>query len=124
MVCRDGHGYPSGACDFAMKPLSRQPCTGNDLDCSEKAEAREKKTASSAPSNGDSATTGWMKLDSGILKPPPASLQEEVGITSSPDSEARKAEDLPVMNATGEVAPTAAAAPAFETTTVVPNEPT
>ena len=58
VICRDGSGYPSTACDFAMKPASRQPCTG--LICNEVGEgysedglgnlveaARQKKTAPS-----------------------------------------------------------------------------
>ena len=57
VICRDGSGYPSTACDFAMKPASRQPCTG--LICNEVEEgysedggslveaARQKKTAPS-----------------------------------------------------------------------------
>ena len=33
MICRDGGGYPSNACNFAVKPVSRQPCNGHGLDC-------------------------------------------------------------------------------------------
>ena len=54
MICRDGSGYPSTACNFGMKPASRQPCTG--LICNEVEKrgetrlveaARQKKTAPS-----------------------------------------------------------------------------
>ena len=33
VICRDGGGYPSNACNFAVKPVSRQPCNGHGLDC-------------------------------------------------------------------------------------------
>ena len=54
MICRDGSGYPSTACNFGMKPASRQPCTGlicNEVENRDEARqvetARQKKTAPS-----------------------------------------------------------------------------
>ena len=48
VICRDGGGYPSNACNFAVKPVSRQPCIGHGLDCADDEISRQKKGAASS----------------------------------------------------------------------------
>ena len=33
VICRNSRGIPSGACDAAWKPVSRQPCAGPKKNC-------------------------------------------------------------------------------------------
>ena len=49
VICRDGGGYPSNACNFAVKPVSRQPCIGtHGLDCADDEISRQKKGAATS----------------------------------------------------------------------------
>jgi hypothetical protein len=76
-----------------MKPVSRQPCTGLIFDCEQleaEADRQKKGVVSSDDAHDDNDVenqgTGWLKLDSGILKPPiiPDSHPER---SSTPESE-------------------------------------
>ena len=110
VICRDGSGHPSSACDFAVKPVTRQPCTGQICDEANE-DVRQKKTATLEEEDGE-VTTGWMKINSGILKPPKVGL----GNTQRPfDTE----------NTTRGIMREAISAPPPETTTTrIPSEPT
>ena len=128
MICRDKAGYPTNACNFAMKPVSRQPCIGVGHDCETDETQRQKKGAAASgetsedqnPSGQGLATNGWMKLDSGILKvPPPPKVQttERPLSTVQDDFEPSLMEDDTANNENVAKGPTTEAA-------VIPSEPT
>ena len=85
MICRDGHGHPSAACDYGIKPVTRQPCSGQTCD-EPNEDVRQKKTADRVDQNTNNQVgSGWLKLDSGILKPPTiieANTENTAGNTS------------------------------------------
>ena len=110
VICRDGSGHPSPSCDFAVKPVTRQPCTGQICDEANE-DVRQKKTATLEEDDGE-VTTGWMKINSGILKPPKVGL----GNTQRP---------FDTKNTTRGIMREAISAPPLETTTTrIPSEPT
>ena len=100
VICRDGSGHPSSACDFAVKPVTRQPCTGQICDEANE-DVRQKKTATLEEHENDQVTTGWMKINSGILKPPAAP------VPSTPNTENTTEIMTEAISATVDVATTA-----------------
>ena len=122
VICRDGHGHPSSACDFAVKPVTRQPCTGQICDGANE-DVRQKKMADSLEleSNDNQVTSGWMKLDSGILKPPQPRPSEAVADVIKANTEATIVENTTDIM-------TKAITEAMTTTTTttprIPSEPT
>ena len=108
VICRDGSGHPSPSCDFAVKPVTRQPCTGQICDEAEE-DVRQKKTAT-LEENEEEVGNGWMKINSGILKPP------KVGNTQRPFDNTE--------NTTNTMKEAISAEPATTTKPRIPPEPT
>ena len=119
VICRDSSGHPSPACDYAVKPVTRQPCTGQICDGANE-DVRQKKMADSleeAESNDNQVTSGWMKLDSGILKPP----SKPVSVIKA------NTEDTSVVENTTDIMTKAITEAIMTTTTTtprIPSEPT